>query len=85
MKKKEHLNFDESKFVFETIMSGKAKDDQIYDFLTLLSQKGESPDEIAGGVFVLRNKAKQVNVQGNVIDTCGTGGDGKNTLNISTD
>ena len=84
LKKKVNLNFEESKSVFETIMSGQAKDDQIYDFLILLSDKGESPDEIAGGVYVLRNKAKAVNIEGNVIDTCGTGGDGKNTLNIST-
>ncbi len=84
LKKKKNLNFEESKSVFETIMSGHAKDSQIYDFLTLLSDKGESPDEIAGGVFVLRSKAKPVNIEGNVIDTCGTGGDGKNTLNIST-
>ena len=47
LKKKENLNFEESKSVFETIMSGQAKDDQIYDFLTLLSDKGESPEEIA--------------------------------------
>jgi len=84
LKKKENLNFEESKLVFETIMSGQAKDDQIYDFLILLSDKGESPDEIAGGVYVLRHKTKAVNIEGNVIDTCGTGGDGKNTLNIST-
>jgi len=84
LRKKENLNFEESKSVFEIIMSGHAKDEQIYDFLILLSDKGESPDEIAGGVFVLRNKAKPVNIEGNVIDTCGTGGDGKNTLNIST-
>jgi anthranilate phosphoribosyltransferase len=84
LKKKENLNFEESKSVFETIMSGQAKDDQIYYFLILLSDKGESPDEIAGGVYVLRNKAKAVNIEGNVIDTCGTGGDGMNTLNIST-
>ena len=84
LKKKEHLNFEESKSIFEEIMTGKIKDEQIYNFLTLLSDKGESPDEIAGGVFILRNKAKPVNVQGNIIDTCGTGGDGKNTLNIST-
>ncbi|MDA7486986.1 anthranilate phosphoribosyltransferase, partial [Candidatus Pelagibacter ubique] len=45
--------------------------------------KGESSDEIAGGVFVLRNKSKRVNVK-DCIDTCGTGGDGMNTLNIST-
>ena len=41
-------------------------------------------NEIAGGVYVLRNKSKKVNVTENCIDTCGTGGDGKNTLNIST-
>ncbi len=64
-------------------MNGKASDEEIYSFLTLLSNKGEVSDEIAGGVFVLRNKSKRVNVK-NCIDTCGTGGDGKNTLNIST-
>ena len=84
LKKKENLNFEESKSAFEIIMSGHANDNFIYDFLTLLSKKGESSDEIAGGVFVLRNKAKPVYIDGNVIDTCGTGGDGKNTLNIST-
>ena len=64
-------------------MNGKASDDEIFDFLTLLSSKGESSDEIAGGVFVLRDKSKRVNVN-DCIDTCGTGGDGMNTLNIST-
>ena len=83
LKKKENLNFEESKAAFEILMNGKASDDEIYTFLTLLSDKGEASDEIAGGVFVLRNKSKKVNVE-NCIDTCGTGGDGKNTLNIST-
>ena len=64
-------------------MEGKAEDQEIFDFLTLLSAKGEASDEIAGGVFVLRNKSKRVNVE-NCVDTCGTGGDGMNTLNIST-
>ena len=64
-------------------MDGKASDDEIFDFLTLLSAKGETSDEIAGGVYVLRNKSKRVNVK-HCIDTCGTGGDGMNTLNIST-
>ena len=44
----------------------------IFDFLTLLSSKGEISDEIAGGVYVLRNKSKRVNVK-DCIDTCGTG------------
>ena len=83
IKKKENLTFDESKSAFELLMEGKAEEQEIFDFLTLLSAKGESSDEVAGGVFVLRNKSKRVNVE-NCVDTCGTGGDGMNTLNIST-
>ena len=77
------LSFTESKNAFELLMDGKASDEEIFDFLTLLSAKGETSDEIAGGVYVLRNKSKRVNVI-DCIDTCGTGGDGMNTLNIST-
>ncbi|RZO48354.1 MAG: anthranilate phosphoribosyltransferase [Candidatus Pelagibacterales bacterium] len=83
LKKKENLNFEESKIAFEVLMDGKASEDEIFTFLTLLSNKGEVSSEIAGGVYVLRNKSKRVNVS-DCIDTCGTGGDGKNTLNIST-
>jgi len=83
LKNNENLSFEESKAAFEIIMEGKASEDEIFDFLTLLSKKGESSTEIAGGVYVLRNKSKRVNVT-NAVDTCGTGGDGKNTLNIST-
>ena len=83
LQNKENLNFEESKNAFEILMEGKASDQEIFDFLTLLSSKGEVSDEIAGGVHVLRNKSKRVNVK-NCVDTCGTGGDGKNTLNIST-
>ena len=83
LKNKQDLSFAESKNAFEILMNGKASDDEIFDFLTLLSSKGESSDEIAGGVFVLRDKSKRVNVN-DCIDTCGTGGDGMNTLNIST-
>jgi len=80
---KQNLTFEESKSAFEILMTGKASDEQIFNFLTLLSEKGEVADEIAGGVFVLRDKSKRVNVS-DCIDTCGTGGDGMNTLNIST-
>ena len=80
---KENLTFEESKEAFEILMNGKASDKEIYDFLTFLSAKGEVSDEIAGGVYVLREKSKRVNVK-DCVDTCGTGGDGKNTLNIST-
>ena len=83
LKNKKDLTFEESKTAFEILMTGKASDDEIFSFLTLLSEKGEVSDEIAGGVFVLREKSKRVNVS-DCIDTCGTGGDGMNTLNIST-
>ncbi len=83
LKNKQDLTFEESKSAFELLMTGKATDDEIYNFLTLLSNKGEVSDEIAGGVYVLREKSKRVNVS-DCIDTCGTGGDGMNTLNIST-
>jgi len=83
IKDNQNLTFDESKLVFQSLMEGKANDEQIFDFLTLLSKKGETSDEIAGGVFVLREMSKRVKVT-DAIDTCGTGGDGKNTLNIST-
>ncbi len=83
LRQQKNLTFDESKSAFELLMTGKASEGEIYDFLTLLSEKGEVSDEIAGGVYVLREKSKRVNVS-DCVDTCGTGGDGMNTLNIST-
>ena len=83
LRKKENLTFEESKSAFNLLMTGKASEEEIYDFLTLLSDKGEVSDEIAGGVYVLREKSTRVNIS-DCVDTCGTGGDGMNTLNIST-
>ena len=83
LKNKEDLSFNESKTAFEILMEGEASEDEIFEFLTLLSEKSEVSDEVAGGVYVLREKSKRVNVQ-DCVDTCGTGGDGMNTLNIST-
>ena len=83
LKDKIDLSFNETKDIFTTIMSGEASEEEMYEFLTLLSNKGEVSSEIAAGVYVLREKSLRVNSE-NAIDTCGTGGDGKNTLNIST-
>ena len=82
LRKRQDLNFEQSKSAFEIIMTGK--EEEIHDFLIASSSKGETAEEIAGGVYVLRDKATKVNVTDDTIDTCGTGGDGKNTLNIST-
>ena len=82
--KGKNLSFSESKTAFLNIMSGNMSENLIYKFLVNLSVKGETAEEIAGGVHVLREKALKVNAPEDIIDTCGTGGDGKNTLNIST-
>ena len=79
-----NLTFEESKSIFLNIMSGKIDETLIFKFLVSLSKKGETAEEIAGGVHVLREKSLKVKAPDGIIDTCGTGGDGKNTLNIST-
>jgi anthranilate phosphoribosyltransferase len=78
------LSRAEAADVMREIMEGGATPAQLGAFLTALSIKGETPAEIAGMASVMREKALRVNVSGPLIDTCGTGGDGKNTFNIST-
>ena len=80
----ENLSFTESKELFTSIMEGKHTENEIIEILKSLVIKGETKDELAGGIYVLRKKATNVIVPENTIDTCGTGGDGKNSLNIST-
>jgi anthranilate phosphoribosyltransferase len=65
-------------------MEGKFDETAIIEILEALIKKGETKDELAGGIYVLRDKASKVNSDPNTIDTCGTGGDGQNSLNIST-
>ncbi len=84
LKNRENLSFEESKVLFTELMEGKYSETSIIEILESFIKKGETKDELAGGIFVLRNKASRVNAHQNTIDTCGTGGDGKNSLNIST-
>ncbi len=84
LKKGQDLSFEESKTLFNELMEGKHKESSVIDILESLIKKGETKDELAGGIFVLREKATKVNTEHNTIDTCGTGGDGQNSLNIST-
>ena len=84
LKKGENLSFEESKILFAELMEGKHSEDSIIEILESFIKKGETKDELAGGIFVLRDKAQKVNSGPDTIDTCGTGGDGQNSLNIST-
>lgn len=69
----------------DCIMSGKATDAQIGGFITALRIKGETIEEVTGCAKVMREKAYKINPEvGYFIDTCGTGGDGSNSFNIST-
>lgn len=78
------LTVDESSRVFQILMSGGATPAQIASILVALRVKGETVDEITGGAITLRTKAGKITAPDNALDTCGTGGDGANTLNIST-
>lgn len=79
------LAADEMRSVMQTIMTGEATPAQIGGFLIGLRMKGETVDEIAAAAGVMRELAAHVDVSGpHLVDTCGTGGDGANTFNIST-
>ena len=79
------LNQAEMSQVMDQVMSGEANHVQIAALLTALRIKGETIDEITGGVQVLREFASGVKVDGpNLVDIVGTGGDGANLFNVST-
>jgi len=80
------LSVTEASGVFACIMDGLATDAQIAAFIVGLRMKGETADEITGAAGVMRDKAARIYCDShhNLIDTCGTGGDGSNSFNIST-
>ena len=78
------LTVEEASSVMRQIMLGETTPAQLGSFLTALSLKGESIEEIAGMATVMREFALRVNVDGMIVDSVGTGGDGLNTFNIST-
>ena len=75
---------DDAAAVMRQIMSGEAPPAQLGSFLTALRLKGESTEELAGMATVMREFSLRVNVDGMLVDSVGTGGDGLNTFNIST-
>ncbi|MCS6771632.1 MAG: anthranilate phosphoribosyltransferase [Kiritimatiellae bacterium] len=79
------LTHEEAHQTLREIMSGEATPAQIAAFITALRIRGETPDVIAGGARAMREHFTAVRAPGRVVvDTCGTGGDGSRTFNIST-
>lgn len=79
-----HLSEAQAEEVFEVIMSGDATPAQIGGLLMALRVRGETVEEITGAARIMRSKAMHVDAPEGAVDTCGTGGDGSGTYNIST-
>ena len=80
-----NLSQEEMSDMLNLILSGEATDAQIGAMMAGLAAKGETFEELAGAAQAMRRKALRIQVSGSpVVDTCGTGGDGAHTFNIST-
>ena len=80
----EDLGTADTAWAMGEVMAGEASPAQVAGFVVALRAKGETPEEVAGLVEVMLAEAAEVVVPGRVVDTCGTGGDRANTVNIST-
>ena len=84
LKRQEDLTTDEAAAAMSVIMRGEAAPAQIAGLLIGLSIKGERPSELVGFARTMRDNAVPLRATGSLFDTCGTGGDGSGTFNIST-
>src|SRR5258705_12724679 len=80
----ENLTEAEAASAFEVIMRGDATPSQIAGFIVALRMKGETVDELTGFARTARAMATPISVEGALLDTCCTGGDGLATINLST-
>ena len=78
------LTNEETFQLFQMIMNGEISEIDTTAILIALKIKGENKDEILGATKIMREKSLKISSPNNCIDTCGTGGDMKGTLNIST-
>jgi anthranilate phosphoribosyltransferase len=78
------LTADEARSAMDLVMEGKASPVQLSAFLAALRVRGEGPEEIAGFASSMRKHSVKIEAPAGAIDTCGTGGDGSCTLNVST-
>lgn len=79
-----HLAEDEAAEIFGWILDGETTDGEIGSFLVEMSARSETAEEIAGAARALRERLIPVAAPEGTVDCCGTGGDGKHTLNVST-
>lgn len=82
--RKQELPADVLEGAFDALLSGEAEPEQIGAFLMGLAVRGETSDELIAGARVMRTHARRLNVEGDVLDTCGTGGLPWKSLNTST-
>lgn len=78
------LSEEEAEHAFGLMLDGKPSDEEIAQFLSDLSDRGEHAEEIAGAALAMRKRLIPIDAPDNAIDVCGTGGDGHHTLNVST-
>lgn len=78
------LNEDQAYAAFSDMLDGKPSDEEIAQFLSVMSERGEKAGEIAGAARAMRERLIPIEGPDNAIDVCGTGGDGHHTLNVST-
>ncbi|MGN1339669.1 MAG: anthranilate phosphoribosyltransferase [Oscillospiraceae bacterium] len=78
------LSYDEAAEVTREIMTGNTTPEQTAAYLTALHIKGETPDEISASAYVMRDCATRVDYGGDILEIVGTGGDGSNSINVST-
>jgi anthranilate phosphoribosyltransferase len=81
---RQDLDEQEAAACMEELMTGAATPAQFAAYVTALRMKGETADEIAGMARVMREKSSRLHVDGELLDTCGTGGDGSGSFNVST-
>lgn len=78
------MNETEAHSIMRDMMTGSLSAAEIGGLLSVLAYRGETAEEIAGFVKAMREQAQTINGPEDVVDTCGTGGDGSSTFNIST-
>ena len=79
-----NLTSEETKFIFNLIMSAEISEIDTAAILIALKIKSETAEEIYGAANIMKEKSLKISASDDTIDTCGTGGDNKGTLNIST-